>query len=202
MNLEPGTILVVDDNKVNRLLLGHSLEQQGHAVSFAENGREALEKLRSERFDLVLLDIQMPEMDGYQVLEQFTTDLHLRDIPVIMTSALDELDSVVKCIEMGAEDYLVKPFDPQELLVVVRSRIGRAEAIREATEGEFEELKQQIITLLSHELRTPLTSVYGYTELALEDAAQLPSGEFQQYLVGIRRGHVVRTGHRYVAQVG
>jgi class 3 adenylate cyclase len=117
---ETGHLLVVDDNKVNRLLLGRGLEQQGHTVEMAENGRQALEMLQARPFDLVLLDILMPEMDGYQVLEQLTANLHLRNIPVIMTSSLDELDSVVKCIEMGAEDYLTKPVNP----VLLRARIG------------------------------------------------------------------------------
>jgi adenylate cyclase len=115
-----GHLLVVDDNKVNRLLLGRGLEQQGHAVAFAENGREALELLGSQPFDIVLLDIEMPEMDGYQVLERITSDLHLRYIPVIMTTATEELDSVVRCIELGAEDYLTKPVNP----VLLRARIG------------------------------------------------------------------------------
>jgi adenylate cyclase len=115
-----GHLLVVDDNKVNRLLLGRGLEQQGHTVAFAENGVQALALLRSQPFGLVLLDIQMPEMDGYQVLEQITSDLHLRDIPVIMTTATEELDSVVRCIELGAEDYLTKPVNP----VLLRARIG------------------------------------------------------------------------------
>ena len=91
-----GTILVADDNRVNRLLLGRSLEQQGHTVVFAENGREALDLLRQQRFDLLLLDVLMPELDGYQVLAELQDDPHLRDIPVVMTSALDELDSVVQ----------------------------------------------------------------------------------------------------------
>ncbi|MFH1086262.1 MAG: response regulator [Chloroflexota bacterium] len=115
-----GNLLVVDDNKVNRLLLGRGLEQQGHTVAFAENGREALEMLRQGTFDLMLLDIQMPELDGYEVLSRLARDLRLRDLPVIVTSALDELDSVVKCIEMGAEDYLTKPVNP----VLLRARIG------------------------------------------------------------------------------
>jgi adenylate cyclase len=115
-----GHLLVVDDNKVNRLLLGRGLEQQGHTVAFAENGLEALALLRSKPFDIVLLDIQMPEMDGYQVLERITSDLHLRDIPVIMTTATEELDSVVRCIELGAEDYLTKPVNP----VLLRARIS------------------------------------------------------------------------------
>jgi adenylate cyclase len=116
----PGWLLVVDDNKVNRLLLGRGLEQQGHKVEFAENGRQALEMLRSRTFDILLLDIQMPEMDGYQVLEQITDDIHLRNIPVIMTTAMEEVDSVVKCIELGAEDYLTKPVNP----VLLRARVN------------------------------------------------------------------------------
>jgi adenylate cyclase len=119
-SVTPGRLLVVDDNKVNRLLLGRGLEQQGHQVAFAENGRQALELLHQGEFDLMLLDIQMPEMDGYQVLEKVSCDLNLRDIPVIVTSALEELDSVVRCIEMGAEDYLIKPVNP----VLLRARIG------------------------------------------------------------------------------
>ena len=119
-HIQPGSMLVVDDNKMNRLLLGRGLEQQGHKVAFAQNGRQALDMLRAQPFDVVLLDILMPELDGYQVLEQLTTDHLLRNIPVMMTSALDELDSVVKCIEMGAEDYLPKPINP----VLLKARIG------------------------------------------------------------------------------
>ena len=119
-NVAPGHLLVVDDNKVNRLLMGRGLEQQGHRVAFAENGRKALEMLHQGEFDLMLLDIQMPEMDGYQVLEALAGDLDLRDLPVIVTSSLEELDSVVRCIEMGAEDYLTKPVNP----VLLRARIG------------------------------------------------------------------------------
>jgi class 3 adenylate cyclase len=113
-------LLVVDDNKVNRLLLTRSLEQQGHSVASAENGRVALDMLRRETFDLVLLDMEMPEMDGFQVLEQLKGDLQLRDVPVIVTSSLEGIDSVVRCIELGAEDYLPKPVNP----VLLKARIG------------------------------------------------------------------------------
>jgi class 3 adenylate cyclase len=116
---QPGAILIADDNRVNRLLLSRGLEQQGHTVVFAEHGREALELLRSQPFDLLLLDVLMPELDGYEVLAELKLDPHLRDIPVIMTSSLDELDSVVKCVEMGAEDYLNKPINP----VLLNARI-------------------------------------------------------------------------------
>jgi len=116
---EQGHILVVDDLRTNRLKLTLGLKQQGHTVAEAENGRLALEMLRAEAFDLVLLDILMPEMDGYEVLEQMKKDNALRDVPVIIISAQDELESVVRGIELGAEDYLPKTFDP----VLLRARI-------------------------------------------------------------------------------
>jgi len=117
---EPGNLLVVDDNKVNRILLARGLEQDGHKVEVAENGRLALEKLRAGSFDLVLLDIEMPEMNGYEVLETCLQDPELRDIPIIMTSSLDEIASVVKCVELGAEDYLNKPVNR----VLLRARVN------------------------------------------------------------------------------
>src|SRR5215470_5942374 len=107
-NQSPSTptssLLIVDDNSVNRIMLSRYITKLGYQAALAENGRQALEKLQGGPFDLVLLDVQMPEMDGYQVLEQLKADTRLRDIPVIMISAVDELESVVKCIELGAED--------------------------------------------------------------------------------------------------
>ncbi len=117
---EPARLLVVDDNKINRMLLSRSLEAQGHIVETAENGKEGLEKIRSGVFDLVLLDIEMPEMDGFQVLESCLNDVELRQLPIIMTSAMDELDAVVKCVELGAEDYLTKPINP----ILLRARVN------------------------------------------------------------------------------
>ncbi len=113
-------LLVVDDNKVNRLLLARSLDLQGHRSAQAENGRVALEMLRRESFDLLLLDIEMPEMDGFQVLEQLKADRQLRDIPVIVTSSVEGVANVVRCIELGAEDYLAKPVNA----VLLKARIG------------------------------------------------------------------------------
>ena len=113
-------LLVVDDNKVNRLLLARNLESMGHRVAMAENGRVALAMLRQVECDLVLLDIEMPEMDGFQVLEQIRGDLQLRDVPVLVTSSVEGLDHVVRCIELGAEDYLSKPVNA----VLLRARVG------------------------------------------------------------------------------
>lgn len=110
----------MDDVEVNRDLLARRLKQQGHAVAVAENGRRALEMIRSAEFDLVLLDIMMPEVDGYQVLAEMMADPVLKHVPVVMISAVTEMDSVVKCIEMGATDYLPKPFNP----VLLKARVG------------------------------------------------------------------------------
>jgi len=117
---EPAHLLVVDDNQVNRMVLSRNLEQQGHLVETAEDGREGLEKIRTQTFDLVLLEIEMPEMDGFQVLEACLNDIGLRQIPIIMTSAMEELDAVVKCVELGAEDYLTKPVNP----ILLRARVN------------------------------------------------------------------------------
>ncbi len=117
---EPARLLVVDDNKVNRMTLSRSLEIQGHVVETAENGREGLEMFRTGTFDLMLLDIEMPIMNGFEVLEACLKDVDLRQIPIIMTSAMEELDAVVKCVELGAEDYLTKPVNP----ILLRARVN------------------------------------------------------------------------------
>jgi adenylate cyclase len=121
MSQEGSALLVVDDNEDNRYTLTQRLKRQGYAnVATARDGREALDLLRARPFDLVLLDIMMPELNGYQVLAELKADERLRHIPVIMISAVDELDSVIRCIELGAEDYLPKPFNP----TLLQARVG------------------------------------------------------------------------------
>jgi sigma-B regulation protein RsbU (phosphoserine phosphatase) len=115
-----GLILVVDDNEMNRDMLSRRLQRQGHQVEIATNGREALALLTAQKFDLLLLDIMMPEMNGYEVLAHVKADLTLRHIPVIMITAVDEIESVVRCIELGADDYLPKPFNP----ILLKARIN------------------------------------------------------------------------------
>ena len=152
-----GTILIVDDNPVNRLLLGRGVEQQGHAVVFAQNGREALDLLRERDFDLMLLDVEMPELDGYQVLAELQVDPHLRDLPVVMTSALDELDSVVKCIEMGAEDYLTKPINS----VLLRARINASLEKKRLRDQQRELISKFATTEVAEDLLTSGFSLGG-----------------------------------------
>lgn len=113
-------VLVVDDIEDNRGVLKRRLERDGHTIVCAENGKKALEAAAREQFDIILLDVMMPEMDGYQTLDRLKSDAKTRDVPVIMISALDDIASIVRCIERGAEDYLPKPFDP----VLLRARIS------------------------------------------------------------------------------
>jgi DNA-binding response OmpR family regulator len=136
--IPPARLLVVDDNEVNRDLLARWLERLGHAVAVAEDGQQALATLGAEPFDLVLLDVVMPVMDGYQVLERLKADATWRDIPVIVLSALDDLESVVLCIQMGAADYLPKPFNP----VLLRARVGACLAQKRLRDQEVVYLRQ------------------------------------------------------------
>jgi adenylate cyclase len=112
-------LLAVDDDPMNRDMLARRLEKLGYEVTDASNGREALQKLKDGNFDLVLLDILMPDLDGFQTLEFMKADPRLRHVPVIMLTALDDVASTVRCIEAGAEDYVPKPFNP----TVLRARI-------------------------------------------------------------------------------
>jgi CheY-like chemotaxis protein len=133
-----GLVLVVDDNALNRDVLSRRLERQGHTVAVADNGRVAVEMVTEQKFDLVLLDVMMPEMNGYQVLQRLKGDAALRDIPVIMISALEEIDSVVRCVALGAEDYLPKPFNP----VLLRARIGACLEKKRLRDQELDYLQQ------------------------------------------------------------
>jgi two-component system cell cycle response regulator len=138
---EQPRILVVDDSPVNRMLLARTLGDQGHLVTTAEDGRQALELLQGDaraQFDVVLLDIVMPEVDGYAVLASIKGDDALRHVPVIMITAVDELDSVVRCIEAGATDYLPKPFSA----AVLEARINASLAEKRLRDLELEYLEQ------------------------------------------------------------
>ncbi|MCI0393476.1 MAG: response regulator [Chloroflexi bacterium] len=138
MSQQQATILVVDDHEDNRNILFHYLALEGYAAATAENGRHALELLADRSFDLILLDIMMPRMNGYEVLERLKADPVLRHIPVIVISARDEMDSVVRCIELGAEDYLPKPFN----MVLLRARIGASLEKKRLRDQEQKYLKQ------------------------------------------------------------
>ncbi len=141
MTREQARILVVDDSALNRILLARTLGEQGYSVTTADDGGQALELLQSEArtpFDLVLLDIVMPDVDGYAVLDRIKADEALRHVPVIMISAVDEMESVVRCIEAGATDYLPKPFNA----ALLDARINASLSAKRLRDLELEYLEE------------------------------------------------------------
>lgn len=160
--VQPSRILVVDDNASNRDLLSRRLQRQGHTVLQAENGATALALVEKEPLDLVLLDLMMPGISGYDVLASLKSNPRCREIPVIMISALSELDSIVRCIEAGADDYLSKPFDP----TLLRARVGsslekkhlrdREREMVEALRVEKERSENLLLNILPHAIVTRL----------------------------------------------
>jgi CheY-like chemotaxis protein len=138
MTASAGRVLVVDDERLNRMLLRRALQAEGWTVAEAGDGRIALDVLRSEATDVVLLDIVMPELDGYATLAAIKANPSLDHVPVIIISGVDELDSVVRCIEMGATDYLTKPFEP----AILRARLASSLAAKRLRDLEREYLEQ------------------------------------------------------------
>jgi adenylate cyclase len=132
------SVLVVDDDPVTRLMLTGSLERHGHHVRAAEDGSMALALMRTESFDVVLLDVLMPQMDGYGVLEQLKGDPDLRHIPVVMVTSVDDIESAVRCIELGADDYLSKPIDP----VLLTARVNAGLTKKRLHDLEMEHLEE------------------------------------------------------------
>ena len=183
------TILVVDDNTRNIQVIGQMLVSSGYKVSFATSGAEALEILKTENeFDLVLLDILMPGMDGFGVCRKMKENEISAGIPIIFLTAKSDKESVVKGLEMGANDYVIKPFNDDELLLRVKTQIDLlkqrekleqlnqnlelkvAEKTAELTKANkklslLEKAKSDFLTLISHELRTPLNIINGFTEI-------------------------------------
>jgi len=120
MPTHPGVILIVDDHEMNRDLLSRYLKREGHTPVTAENGRQGLAMMIMRKFDLILLDVMMPELTGFDVLQRMREDEDLARIPVVVISALEDTDSAARCIELGAEDYLSKPINP----VLLKARVN------------------------------------------------------------------------------
>ena len=201
---EPGLILVADDVELNREMLARRLTREGHRVTTAADGVQALALLEGAPFDLVLLDILMPNLDGFEVLERMRASESLRHIPVIMISALHEMDSVIRCIEIGAEDYLPKPFNP----VLLRARVGASlekKRLRDRERllfarvqdnferlQELEKLRDSLTHMVVHDLRTPLTSLTFGLQL-ISRAGPLNSNQAECLEMAMRGGENLLT---------
>jgi len=161
----PGRILVVDDNELNRDMLSRQLEKQRHRVSTAPDGRTALDMLRAERFDVVLLDLLMPGMNGFEVLQAVRSDPALAGVAVILVSALDEMDSVVNCIEAGADDYLFKPINSTLLGARLKSTLDKMRADETVRRKQRLESIGLLAAGIAHDFNNLLTGIIGNAQL-------------------------------------
>ncbi len=172
IDLSQVSILIADDDEVNRDLLTHRLTRLGYRVSAAVDGLEALTLLRQQTFSLLLLDIEMPKLDGFQVLTEMKSDESLRDVPVVMVTAKDDLQSTVKCIELGADDHIPKPFDPVLLKARVNSCIQKKqffdekERYRLALQKENTQLEYTVQQKVKELTATQLATIFAMSKLA------------------------------------
>lgn len=171
---QPAHILVVDDLPSNQLILERQLRRLGHQVRLAANGREAIEQLRAAPADLIMLDIMMPVMDGFETLRILKGDPALRHLPVVVVSALSDVENVARCIKLGAEDFLFKPADRVLLEARVeacleRKRLHDREQAAMAAAEAASRAKDVFVSMVSHELRNPLSGIAGYTDMLLLD---------------------------------
>jgi signal transduction histidine kinase len=189
-----GAVLIVDDDEVNRDILTRQLQRLGFTVVAAAGGNEALLSLRQAKFDVALVDLMMPEMDGLELLETMKADKSTCDIPVIMMSALDDLDGVSRCMERGAEDYLFKPFEPVLLSARIsaalertrlrareRERTAELERISQELRHSNEDLKQ-FAYAASHDLQTPLRTISTHLQLLERHLGDRLSAEDRELL--------------------
>ena len=191
----PGAILLVEDTMTLRLLLSDQVQQMGHTVTTARHGKEALTLLERHEFDLVLLDIHMPELDGFELLRILKSDARWKNLPVVMISGMDELEAVVRCIELGADDYLHKPCDATLLRARVNACLEkkrfhdqREEFLARLNDNyealrHLEAMRDSLTHMIVHDLRVPLTSILSGMEL-LEFVPDLPD-ETRTEIVGM-----------------
>ena len=199
MPVHTGSLLIVEDNADNRDVLTRHLERQGHKIMIAEHGKQALAMIRDHSFDIMLLDILMPEMDGFQVLEHLKQEGILPNLPVLMISALDEMQSVVRCIEMGADDFLPKPFNS----VLLRARINACLEKKRLRDQEVEYHRKlaetneqlqianrnymQMLGFVTHELKAPLSAIQSIISLVLDGFAGEVPEKIGRHLIRISR---------------
>ncbi len=188
---EPGSVLVVDDNPLITNVLESLLSSQSYDVQCCSNGQEALDALERKPVDLIICDVMMPKLDGYGLHESLRAKAEFSHIPFIFLTALSEESEKRKGLETGADDYVVKPFDPGKLLSMVKGKVLRSRSLKTASAEKYDQFRKKIIHTLSHEFRTPLVAINTGTELLLEQQGALAKEKAENLLQAIQRG-----GHR------
>lgn len=185
---ENGSVLVVDDNPLIVNVLKSLLNSAGYQVYTSMNGEEALGCLNQKNIDVIICDVMMPRMDGYELHHTVRGQPEFSHIPFLFLTALSDNLEVHRGKETGADDYLVKPFDPHALLAVVRGKIARSRNLKNLSEEKYDSYRKKVIHTLSHEFRTPLVAINTGTELLLEQQGRLDGQKMLSLLEAIRRG--------------
>jgi two-component system sensor histidine kinase/response regulator len=182
------TLLLVDDDLAILEGVADLLELHGYNIITATDGVEALQAMRQQTPDLVISDIMMREMDGYQFYEEVRKNPAWTMLPFIFLTARGQTIDVRRGHSLGADAYLTKPFEPEDLLIAIRARLKRMDDIRSATRADVDQMKQQLMTIFSHELRTPLTYIYGYVNLLDEHLSESADDMIDMMIDGARQG--------------
>lgn len=186
--MEKPSILVVDDNPLIRNVLEGLLLSQNYMVHCSENGEEALEVLSAKEVDVIICDIMMPQMDGYELHSRVRSERQLSHIPFVFLTALGSEDARTKGQELGVDGYVVKPFQPRGLLSMIRGKIQRSRALRMANEELYDAYRKRVIHTLSHEFRTPLVAINTGVELLLDESCNIEEAQRAGLLQSIQRG--------------
>jgi two-component system sensor histidine kinase/response regulator len=181
-------IMVVEDNLAMLDGLRDLLEIAEYRVSTASGGEEALELLNTVKPDLIISDIMMPGMDGYLFHSLVRERPDLLTVPFIFLTARGEKADIRRGKELGVDEYITKPFDEEDLLIAIRSKLARWRGLRQVQEDQLADLKQKLLVTMSHEFRTPLSYIINYSEMLDQEKGQINSDDFSQFLRGIQTG--------------
>lgn len=182
------TVLVVDDEEALLDITAEYLETDGYSVVRARNGKIALEMLQSTIPDIIISDITMPEISGFELFEKVRAKSEFQNIPFIFLTGHSDIQHIMQGKELGIDDYITKPFDPNILLSTIKGKLKRRQEINNSMSHQIEEMKNQLLHLMFHEMRTPLTSILGATEVLSEGKESLSQKDFTDFLEMLRSG--------------
>jgi two-component system, sensor histidine kinase and response regulator len=185
---QQGAVLIVDDNPLIVNVLKSLLASENYEVYSSTNGQEASDALAQKNIDVIICDVMMPKMDGYQFHKHVREKAEFSHIPFIFLTALDDKTEVNKGKETGVDDYIAKPFDPRALLASVKGKMQRSQELKNLGEERFDVYRKRVIHTLSHEFRTPLVAINTGAELLMQQQNRLEEGKITRLLEAIHRG--------------